>query len=230
MGFCALFTCTESFRQFLGVIVQHFENSFPKQIFKLTYKTRIPWMTPDLRHKICEKNTVYKATLSDPQNKELIRVQEKLTLTSQLKNTEILYYPNELDINNKHDASKSWKILKKYHWKTRWELFAEFFFSFDNVIIDNSQKIANEFNNFFVSIDHNLAKDITCNVNPLFYVNSANDSILVQHVSVAQVRNIITSLKDSSPGWDHFSPFVMKQCVDTYVEPITVLINNSFYH
>ena len=22
----------------------------------------------------------------------------------------------------------------------------------------------------------------------------------------------------------------MKQCVDTYVEPITVLINNSFYH
>ena len=70
-----------------------------------------------------------------------------------------------------------------------------------------------------------MAKDITCNVNPLFYVNSVNDSIVVQHVSVAQVRNVITSLKDSSPGWDHLSPFVMKQCVDTYVEPITVLIN-----
>ena len=54
--------------------------------------------------------------------------------------------------------------------------------------------------------------------------------LFVQHVSVAQVRNVITSLKDSSPGWDHLSPFVMKQCVDTYVEPITVLINNSFYH
>ena len=44
------------------------------------------------------------------------------------------------------------------------------------------------------------------------------------------IRNVIISLKDSSPGWDHLSPFVMKQCVDTYVEPITVLINNSFYH
>ena len=33
-------------------------------------------------------------------------------------------------------------------------------------------KIANEFNNFFVSIGHNLAKGITCNVNPLIYVNS----------------------------------------------------------
>ena len=103
-------------------------------------------------------------------------------------------------------------------------------FSIDNIIIDNSEKIANEFNNFFVSIGHNLAKDITCNVNPLFYVNSVNDSIVAQHVSVAQVRNVITPLKDSSPGWDHLSLFVLKQCVDTYVEPITVLINNSFYH
>ena len=109
------------------------------------------------------------------------------------------------------------------------ELFSEKDLSVDNEIIDNSEIIANEFNNFFVSIGHNLAKDVTCNVNPLIYVNSVNDSIVVQHVSVAQVRNVITSLKDSSPGWDHLSPFVMKQC-DTYVEPITVLINNSFYH
>ena len=103
-------------------------------------------------------------------------------------------------------------------------------FSIDNVIIDNSETIANEFNNFFVSIGHNLAKNMICNVNPLFYVNSVNDSIVVQYVSVAQVRNVITSLKDSGPGWDHLSPFVMKQCVDTYVQPITILINNSFYH
>ena len=75
-----------------------------------------------------------------------------------------------------------------------------------------------------------MVKNITCNVNPIIYVNSVNDSIVVQPVSVAQVRNIITSLKDSSTGWDHLSPFVMKQCVDTYVEHITVLINNSFYH
>ena len=31
-------------------------------------------------------------------------------------------------------------------------------FSIDNVIIDNSETIANEFNNFFDSIGHNLAK------------------------------------------------------------------------
>ena len=30
------------------------------------------------------------------------------------------------------------KNIKKYNWKTRWELFAEKTFSIDNVIIDNS--------------------------------------------------------------------------------------------
>ena len=83
-------------------------------------------MIPDLRHKICKKNTMYKATLSDTQNKELLieYKKKKNSHNSQLKNTEILYYSNEVDIN-KHDASKSWKMLEKYHWKTRWELFAE---------------------------------------------------------------------------------------------------------
>ena len=99
-------------------------------------------------------------------------------------------------------------------------------FWIDNLI----ETIANEFNNFFVSIGHNLEKKKICNVNPLFYVNSVNDSIIVEYVSVAQVRNVITSLKDSNPGWDHLSPFVMKQHVDTCVEPITILFNNSFYH
>ena len=69
------------------------------------------------------------------------------------------------------------ETIKKYHWRTRWELFAEKYFSIDNEIIDNSEKIANEFNNFVVSIGHNLAKNITCSVNPLIYVNSVNDSI-----------------------------------------------------
>ena len=83
-----------AFRRFLGVIVQHFENRFPKLTFTLTYKTRFPWMTPDLFHKICEKNAMYKATLTDSQNKEsLIEYKKnKNLLNSQVKNTEILYY------------------------------------------------------------------------------------------------------------------------------------------
>ena len=69
-------------------------------------------------------------------------------------------------------------------------------------------------------------KKIFVMLNPLFYVNSVNDSIVVQYVSVAQVRNVITSLKDSSPCWDHLSSFVMKQCVDLLLFLLTI----PFYH
>ena len=124
---------------------------------------------------------MYEATLSEPQNKELLIEynKNKISLNSQLKTTEILYFSNELDIN-KNDASKSLKILKNIVGKQGGHYAQKTTFSIDDVIIDNSEKIANEFNNFFVSICYNLAKDITCNVNPLFYVNSVNDSIVVQ--------------------------------------------------
>ena len=108
-------------------------------------------MTPDLRHKICEKNAMYQATLSDPQNKELLieYKKKKNSLNSQLKNTEILYYSNELDIN-KHDASKSWNLLKNKIGKQGENYLQKKTFPIDNVIIDNSETIANEFNNVFV--------------------------------------------------------------------------------
>ena len=117
-----------------------------------------------------------------------------------MKNTEIHYDSKELD-TNKRDASKSWTILKHIIGKQGGNYSQKKTFLIENVIIDNSDTIANVFNNFFVSIGHNLEKK--WNVNPLFYVNSVNDGIVVQYVSVAQVRNVITSLKDSSPGWDH---------------------------
>ena len=37
-------------------------------------------------------------------------------------------------------------------------------------------------------------KNITCNVNTLIYVNSVNNSVVVQHVSVVQVRNVMLLL------------------------------------
>ena len=66
-----------------------------------------------------------------------------------MKNTKILYYSNELDIN-KHDASKLWKLLKNIIGKQGGNYSEKTTFSIDNEIIDNSEKIANEFNNFFV--------------------------------------------------------------------------------
>ena len=46
-------------------------------------------------------------------------------------------------------------------------------------------------------------------VNPLSYVNSLINSIGVPETSIAEVTNVIKSLKESCPGWDHIPAFTV---------------------
>ena len=92
----------------------------------------------------------------------------------------------------------------------------------------NVSKIVNEFNNFFVSVGVDLAKNIKCSVNPLSNVNTLNNSIVVPEISIAEITNVIISLKESSPGWDNIPAFILKQCMDCFVNPLTHIINRSF--
>ena len=68
-----------------------------------------------------------------------------------MRNAEIKYYSNELDIN-KDDILKSWKILTKIIGKNTNKSERKMSFSINDVIVTVNQIIANEFNNIFVSI------------------------------------------------------------------------------
>ena len=46
-------------------------------------------------------------------------------------------------------------------------------------------------------------------------------------VSFNQIREVINSLNNSSPGHDELSPFVAKACINEFIEPITHMINKS---
>ena len=66
------------------------------------------------------------------------------------------------------------------------------------------------------------------------YVNGIEHSIVITNISctevnqVIEVKQVISSLKNSSAGWDEFPTFVAKKCVDGYIKPLTYLINTSF--
>ena len=61
--------------------------------------------------------------------------------------------------------------------------------------------------------------------NPLSYVNNCTNSIVIPLVTIAEVRQTILSMKNSSAGWDDFPAQVAKQSIDSYIEPLTCLIN-----
>ena len=51
--------------------------------------------------------------------------------------------------------------------------------------------------------------------------------IVTTDISGNQIREVINSLNNSSPGHDELPPFVAKTCMDGYIEPITHLVNES---
>ena len=101
-------------------------------------------------------------------------------------------------------------------------------FNINNTVVTDSEVIANEFNNFFVSIGPTLASNITCSKDPLTYVNGIVNSIVVHNVTSMDIRTVISSLKNSSPGFDGIPSFVANQCIDYFIEPLTYIINMSF--
>ena len=69
---------------------------------------------------------------------------------------------------------------------------------------------------------------IKSTTNPMSYVNNCNNSIVIPPVTMAEVRQTILSLKNLSAGWDDLPTVVAKQSIDSYIEPLTCLINRSF--
>ena len=144
-----------------------------------------------------------------------------------MRNAEIKYYSNELDIH-KNDVTQSWKILKTIIGKHTNNLKKrKMSFSIKDVIVTDNQIIANEFNNFFVSIGPTLAHDLSSDVNPLSYVNTVVNSIVIPTITTLEVRNIISYTKNSSPGCDDIPAVIGKKCIEYYIDPLTHIINNS---
>ena len=83
-------------------------------------------------------------------------------------------------------------------------------FSINDKLVTDGKEIAIGFNNYFIFIGLLLANDIRCSVNPMSYVKSIHNSILIVNISCSEVERVISSLKNSSAGWDEIPTFVAK--------------------
>ena len=90
-----------AFTWFQGVIDLFFDKCFQKRLFKMTYQNGYPWMTNEMRTRITTKNKLGYKVFLNPENINL-KNEYKLKrnrLISDLRNMEINYYRNELEIN-----------------------------------------------------------------------------------------------------------------------------------
>ena len=102
----------KAFMWFQGLIDLLFDKCFPKQSHILIYRNRYKWMTNKLRAQISEKNRLGYQAFCNPENLNLKNEykQRRNRLISDLRNAEIKYFSNELDIH-KNDVKQSWKFF-----------------------------------------------------------------------------------------------------------------------
>ena len=135
-------------------------------------------MTQALRTQMIRKNEMHTIALAIKDKTKFDEYNKvKNLLKYSPRNAEILYYSNQFDLH-KDDLAKSWKLLKTIigkHLKSSLNTT----FTINNSIVTDSREIANGFNNYFISIGPLLASDITCSVNPLSYVKSIDNGIVL---------------------------------------------------
>ena len=216
-----------AYQRFQGVLDQLLNANFKKQTYTMNYKNRHPWMTAALRAQIKQKNKLHSLAISSRDDKIMDDYKEtKKNLQSALRNSEITYFSNQLDIH-RNDMGKSWKVLRNILGKDHNKRKKHHSFFINNNYVTDSLQIANAFNKFFVSIGSLLAKKIKSDVNPLLYVDNNVNSIATFEVTSNRVRNVISSLNNSSAGHDELPPFVAKSCIEEFIEPLTYMINES---
>ena len=72
-----------------------------------------------------------------------------------------------------------------------------------------------------------LAQQITSTINPLSYINTNIHSIYIPDISKNEIITVINTLKNSAPGNDEMPAPILKQCIETYIDPLTYLVNLS---
>ena len=205
------------------------DECFPKIKIKKGYSNRKPWLTDSLKKSIKLKNKLYHLSKKIP----CVRTEShyksyKTTLNRLLKKAEKSFY-NDLLINNKHNMRKSWSIIKTVIGKYKQSNCQKRFKLNDDSITDDKNIISEKFNDFFINVGPNLAKNIPkMNKNPLYCMpNSILESMFVEPVTSEEIKKLVMNLKKSASGWDDISTKFLKLSLEYIITPLTHLCNRS---
>ena len=117
---------------------------------------------------------------------------------------------------------RSWNIIKNIIGKEDNRCPAkDIVFLINNQYISDGKIIANTFNNYFVNVGSSLAKNKQTATDPLHYIESVENSIHIPEINIDEVRTIISAITNSASGNDELPASILKQCMDSYLEPLT---------
>ena len=153
--------------------------------------------------------------------------QYKNSLTNDLRIAEKSYYSEKLE-NEKHNLSKTWKILHTII-SSRKSLRQTIKLNNNGKLLTKESEIANYFNNYFLSAPKNLCKNLPPSTkDPCSCIENKNQhSIFLKPPTEEEILKIISQFKSSSPGHDNIGMQVIKSVKHELVSLITYLCRLS---
>ena len=218
----------ESFSAFYDKFVDCYNQCFPLKKFKVKYKNRKPWLSIGLKESIKIKNKLYIQSVKNPIKSNIQHYKTyRNKLNSLLRKCERIHY-DELLRQNKNNLAKSWKLIKEIINRKKQDSLSDKYV-INGKIENNKNKISNSFNEYYVNVGKNLAKQIpSVSKEATSYISSVlHHSMLILPVDNNEIINVVKSLKETCAGHDGIIAKVLKITYNSFVEPLCHVLNLS---
>jgi hypothetical protein len=215
-----------AFEKFHCKFSRLYNTFFPLKKIKLNYKNRKPWLTNCLKKSIRTKNHLYIQSLRTKKNEDINTYKTyKAALNRLLKRAERSHYESLLQ--SKANMKKLWIIIKDIINKKSANSPKKF--KIGEEVITDKKVISNKFNDYFINIGHDLARNIPNNAaDALSYMNmDYPNSIVIYNTDESEVNKVVKSLKNTSTGWDGIHNKVIKSSLSIILKPLTHVLNLS---
>ena len=221
----------EAYKQFFNIFNSIYDIYFPKVSVRIKTKhIQSPWITKGIAKSSKRKQKLYEKFLKHRTRETELAYKSYKNLFESLKKRAKKKYYSEKISKYKHDAKKTWSIMKELIGKIKLKSSnLPRRITVNEVDIFDKRKIANEFNTFFTNIGSKLASKIP-NASTTFesYINKPDSIMKTKQLSMNELKDAVFSLKiNKSPGYDDISFNVVKKCFSSLCEPMKYMFNLS---
>ena len=220
-----------------NILISAFDKHIPLKETKYDkYKhKKCKWITKGIINSIKFRDKLYKRVKCIPTTDILY---ETLTLNlrtynrilKQMIRTAKKQYFKSVFNKYKYNMKKTWDTIKEVLDSSSSTKFPKYFM-INNVRTEDPKQIANKFNEYFVNVGPNLAKEIPILPN-LSFINYLNHPCTVnfefRQIREAEIMKTIEELKSkTSQGLDNLSNKLLKQIKLEIIKPLTLIINQT---
>lgn len=202
---------------------------------KKKYKYNMsPWASTEFLELVRERDKLYKKYKKKSYN--VCLKQQLNDKNNQITNMKRQLY-SKYYVNKFHDcrgnSNVMWKTINEILGKTsRFQTVPETIISSAGETLDNPTLIADKFCDHFANVGQSLSSSIisypTDHINKLQTLSWSTSNFFLSPVNEEEIALIINGLQKNSPGHDHITATIVKQCKHLLLPLLVEVINQSF--